>query len=232
MAHRAGRQYRARACGSHRWVVVPDLAQLFVRWMERSDHIDPIVEIPSSRASSTTGCSAILLSSPSSPSSAWRPTSLVAVLGAASLAIGLALQGSLTSLAAGVMIILLRPFQIGDYIEVDDKAGTVKSITLFLTELATYDNVQKLMPNSEVWGTAVTNYSVYQTRLLDIGVGIDYADIIDRASRPCAGLRRRTTRCSPSRHRTPSSAAWGSPRWTLTCACGSQRPTTGRCAVS
>ncbi|GAB5374906.1 MAG: mechanosensitive ion channel [Acuticoccus sp.] len=110
-----------------------------------------------------------------------QTTSLIAVLGAASLAVGLALQGSLTALAAGVMIVLLRPIRVGDYIEVSGEAGTVKTITLFFTELATYDNIQKMLPNSAVWGNTITNYSVYQTRLLDIEVGIDYGDPIDTA---------------------------------------------------
>lgn len=110
-----------------------------------------------------------------------QTTSLIAVLGAASLAIGLALQGSLTSLAAGVMLVLLRPIRIGDYIEVSGNAGSVKTITLFFTELATYDNVQIILPNSAVWGNPITNYSVYDTRLVDIEIGIDYGDSIDTA---------------------------------------------------
>ncbi len=144
--------------------------------MERSDHLDPIVE--SFLASLVYyGILAVLIIVALNLAGV-QTASLIAVLGAASLAVGLALQGSLTSLAAGVMIIVMRPFKIGDYIEVSGHAGTVKSITLFLTELATYDNIQKLMPNSEVWGATVTNYSVYATRMLDIPAGIDYDDPI------------------------------------------------------
>ena len=148
-------------------------------YMERSDHLDPIVE--SFLASLVYyGLLAVLLIVALNLAGV-QTASLVAVLGAASLAVGLALQGSLTSLAAGVMIIVMRPFKIGDYIEVSGQAGTVKSISLFLTELATYDNIQKLMPNSEVWGATVTNYSVYATRMLDIAASIDYDDSIDTA---------------------------------------------------
>lgn len=148
------------------------------RWMERSERMDPIVE--SFLASLFYYGLLIIVVITALSLMGVQTTSLIAVLGAASLAIGLALQGSLTSLAAGVMIILMRPFRIGDYVEIGSHAGTVKSINLFLTELATFDNIQKLMPNSEVWNSTITNYSVYATRMLDIDVGIDYENDIDR----------------------------------------------------
>jgi small conductance mechanosensitive channel len=108
-------------------------------------------------------------------------TSLIAVLGAASLAIGLALQGTLSNVAAGVMLMLFRPFKAGDYVETAGIAGSVKSITLFVTELATPDNVQIMVPNSQVWGTIVKNYSHHATRRVDLVIGIDYGDDIDKA---------------------------------------------------
>jgi small conductance mechanosensitive channel len=88
-------------------------------------------------------------------------TSLVAVIGAASLAIGLALQGTLANVAAGVMLLLFRPFRAGDKIEVAGKKGEVKSLNLFMTELAADDDVQILIPNAQVWGTPLTNFSAY-----------------------------------------------------------------------
>ena len=109
----------------------------------------------------------------------FQTTSLIAVLGATSLAIGLALQGTLTNLAAGVMILMFRPFKQGDYVTVAGQSGTVKEITLFTTELATPDNVQIIVPNGSAWGTTVTNYSVYQTRRLEVSVGISYEDSVD-----------------------------------------------------
>jgi small conductance mechanosensitive channel len=108
-------------------------------------------------------------------------TSLIAVLGAASLAIGLALQGTLSNVAAGVMLLFFRPFKAGDFVETAGIAGSVKSITLFITELATPDNVQILVPNSQVWGTVVKNYSHHETRRVDLVMGIDYRDDIDKA---------------------------------------------------
>ena len=161
------------------WWVARRVRAFVGRYLERTDHMDPIVE--SFLASlAYYGMLAVLLIVALNLAGV-QTASLIAVLGAASLAVGLALQGSLTSLAAGVMIIVMRPFRIGDYIEVSGHAGTVKSISLFMTELATYDNVQKLMPNSEVWGSTVTNYSVFDTRLVDVTVGIDYEDSIEDA---------------------------------------------------
>jgi small conductance mechanosensitive channel len=93
-----------------------------------------------------------------------QATSLVAVLGATSLAIGLALQGTLSNVAAGVMLLIFRPFKLGDSIEVAGKSGTVQNLNLFMTELASGDNVQVLIPNGQVWGTAMINTSAYATR--------------------------------------------------------------------
>jgi len=108
-------------------------------------------------------------------------TSFIAVLGAAGLAIGLALQGTLSNVAAGVMLLLFRPFKVGDYIEGGGLAGTVKSLSLFVTELATPDNVQIIAPNSQLWGSAIKNYSFHPTRRVDIVIGIAYEDDIDKA---------------------------------------------------
>ena len=108
-------------------------------------------------------------------------TSLVAVVGAAGLAIGLALQGTLSNVAAGVMLLLFRPFKVGDYIEAAGLAGTVKSISLFVTEMATPDNVQIIAPNAQLWGAAVKNFSFHETRRVDLLIGIAYEDDIDKA---------------------------------------------------
>lgn len=108
-------------------------------------------------------------------------TSLVAIFGAAGLAIGLALQGTLSNVAAGVMLLLFRPFKIGDYIEAGGHGGTVKGISLFTTELASPDNVQIIIPNTAIWGSAIKNYSINDTRRVDLVMGIDYGDNIDTA---------------------------------------------------
>jgi small conductance mechanosensitive channel len=103
-----------------------------------------------------------------------QATSLVAVLGATSLAIGLALQGTLSNMAAGVMLLIFRPFRIGDSIEVAGKSGTVKNLNLFMTELASGDNVQVLIPNGQVWGQALTNNSAYGTRRVTLRFPLAY----------------------------------------------------------
>ncbi|MFP4537665.1 MAG: mechanosensitive ion channel family protein [Dichotomicrobium sp.] len=108
-------------------------------------------------------------------------TSLVAVLGAATLAIGLALQGTLADLAAGFMLVLFRPYRVGQYVDIGGTAGTVKDLNLFVTELATPDNVQIVMPNGKAWGSIITNYSYHKNRRVDLSFGIDYADDVDTA---------------------------------------------------
>lgn len=108
-------------------------------------------------------------------------TSFVAVLGAAGLAIGLAFQGTLGNIAAGVMLLVFRPFRVGQFIEAAGASGTVKMISLFTTDLDTPDNVRIIIPNGQLWGSAVKNYSFNDKRRLDIVVGIDYADDIGKA---------------------------------------------------
>lgn len=111
-----------------------------------------------------------------------QATSLLAVLGAASLAIGLALQGTLSNMAAGVMMLLFRPFRVGDQIEVAGKGGVVKDLSLFFTELATNENVQVLIPNASVWGTAIVNYSANPARAIETTVTAQNGDADATAS--------------------------------------------------
>ncbi len=108
-------------------------------------------------------------------------TSFVAVLGALTLAIGLSLQGALGNIASGVMIMIFRPYKLGDYVEAAGAAGTVKDINLFQTVLATPDNVQVMVPNSQAIDGVIKNYSGYSTRRVDVTFGIDYGDDIDKA---------------------------------------------------
>ncbi|PJE36301.1 mechanosensitive ion channel protein MscS [Pseudooceanicola lipolyticus] len=103
-----------------------------------------------------------------------QTTSIIAVIGAAGLAIGLALQGTLSNVAAGVMLIFFRPVKTGDFVEVGGSSGTVKGITLNYTELASLDNVQIIVPNAEVWGNTIINYSIYPTRRAQWEFGVGY----------------------------------------------------------
>ncbi len=108
-----------------------------------------------------------------------QTTSLIAMLGAAGLAVGLALQGTLTNVAAGVMLLILRPFRLGDYVEVQGAAGTVKDITLFTTTFTTPDNLVITVPNGQIWGNAVKNFSVNATRRMEIPIGVAYDADLD-----------------------------------------------------
>ncbi len=110
-----------------------------------------------------------------------QTASLVALLGAVGLAIGFALQGTLSNIAAGVMLLFFRPFRVGDYVEVGGQAGTIQELTLFTTELATPDNVQIILPNGAIWGQAIKNYSFHPRRRVDFVLGIAYGDRIETA---------------------------------------------------
>lgn len=110
-----------------------------------------------------------------------QTTSIVAVIGAAGLAIGLALQGTLSNVAAGVMLILFRPIKTGDFVEVADQMGTVKNINLNFTELADLSNVQVIVPNSEVWGNIITNYSTNDRRRAEWTFGVGYGANLKQA---------------------------------------------------
>lgn len=105
----------------------------------------------------------------------FQTTSLAALIGAAGLAIGLAFQGTLSNFAAGIMLLAFRPIRNGHYVEVAGQAGTVKEINIFTVELATLDNVQIIIPNSNVWGSSIINYSAYDTRMIDIVIGVSYS---------------------------------------------------------
>lgn len=103
-----------------------------------------------------------------------QTTSFIAILGAAGLAVGLALQGSLSNFASGVLIILLRPFKSGDYVEAGGKAGTIVKIEIFSTEMRTPDNKVIVMPNSKIMSDAIVNYSREATRRIDLVIGVGY----------------------------------------------------------
>lgn len=103
-------------------------------------------------------------------------TSLAAIIAAAGLAIGLALQGSLSNFASGVLVIMFRPFKIGDYIEAAGTAGTVEEISIFTTHLKTPDNCAIVVPNGAITSGSIKNYSAKATRRIDLVVGVGYDD--------------------------------------------------------
>ncbi|MFP4252639.1 MAG: mechanosensitive ion channel family protein [Guyparkeria sp.] len=108
-------------------------------------------------------------------------TSLVALVAGAGIAVGLALKDSLANFAAGVMVLIFRPFKAGDFIISGELMGTVNEIGIFHTRMNTPDNVELIVPNGQLYASAITNYSVRDTRRLDLVIGIDYADDIAKA---------------------------------------------------
>ena len=111
----------------------------------------------------------------------FKTTSLVAIIGAAGLAIGFALQGSLSNFASGVMLIIFRPFKVGEYISAAGESGTVEEIGIFTTTLTTPDNKVIIIPNSKLTDDNISNFSTKEVRRVDMVFGIGYSDDIDRA---------------------------------------------------
>ena len=107
-------------------------------------------------------------------------TSLIAVMGAAGLAIGLALQGSLSNFAAGVLIVIFRPYRVGDFVEAAGVSGTILQVQILTTMMKTPDNKEIIVPNSQIMGSIITNYSANDTRRVDMTIGVSYSDDLDK----------------------------------------------------
>ncbi|MGB2051445.1 MAG: mechanosensitive ion channel family protein [Candidatus Puniceispirillaceae bacterium] len=112
-----------------------------------------------------------------------QTTSIIAVLGAAGLAIGLALQGTLSNVASGIMLLLLRPFSVGDWIETNGISGTVREIGLFATQIDTFDNIYITVPNSSIWSATIINNSRHQIRRMDLDIGIGYNSDLNKVEK-------------------------------------------------
>ncbi len=112
-----------------------------------------------------------------------QTASIIAALGAAGLAIGLALQGTLQNIAAGIMLLVLRPFRVGEYIDTGNISGTIVEIGLFATELRTPDGLYRLAPNSTLWNVPITNFSRETTRRFEFKIGVGYDDDIELAQK-------------------------------------------------
>jgi small conductance mechanosensitive channel len=123
-----------------------------------------------------------------------QTASIIAVLGAAGLAIGLALQGTLQNIAAGIMLLILRPFKVGDFIDAGPVAATVDEIGLFVTHFTTVDGVYVSCPNSSIWNSKITNFSRNGTRRMDLVIGVSYDDDIGKAIEILSGLMEKDDR--------------------------------------
>ena len=117
-----------------------------------------------------------------------QTTSLIAVLGAAGLAVGLALQGSLANFASGVLLLVFKPFRVGDYVTVGGASGTVQAIQIFNTVLNSPDNVRIVVPNGQVTGGSISNYTINGTRRVDLVVSVSYDDDLKKARRVIEGV--------------------------------------------
>jgi len=110
-------------------------------------------------------------------------TSIVAMLGAAGLAVGLALQGAMSNLAAGVMLMIFRPYKVGDFVDAGGHFGNVEDITLFTTDMQTFDNQKIIIPNGKIWGEKIINHSHHPVRGVEMKFNVAYDDNIDAAKK-------------------------------------------------
>jgi small conductance mechanosensitive channel len=110
-----------------------------------------------------------------------QTTQIIAVLGAATLAIGLALQGTLSNVAAGVMLMLFRPYKLDDFVEIAGQEGVVKDINIFTTELASLNNVKIVLPNGQCWGAPISNFTAHPTRRIELPFSVGYEADLNRA---------------------------------------------------
>ena len=117
-----------------------------------------------------------------------QTASIITVLGAAGLAIGLALQGTLQNVAAGLMLLFIRPFKVGDVVECAAGTGTVDEIGMFMTRMHTAQGLYIVVPNSNIWSESIINYSARPSRRIDLLIGISYDDDIDEARKVILGL--------------------------------------------
>lgn len=160
-----------------RWIAVR-LRNATLRGLERGD-VDPMLRPFLSKVVYWTALAVVVVAVLSL--FGIQTASAVALLGAAGLAVGLAFQGALSNLASGVMLLIFRPFQKDDYVEVGGTDGTVVETGLFATALDTRDNVRVLVPNGRIFGETLTNYTANPIRRIELIVGVDYGDDLDVA---------------------------------------------------
>lgn len=115
-------------------------------------------------------------------------TSIVALLGAAGLAVGLALQGAMSNMAAGVMLLLFRPYKVGDFVDAGGHFGNVEEISLFTTVMRTFDHQQIVIPNGKIWGEKIINHSHHEVRGVEMKFNVAYGDDMDKARKVIMGV--------------------------------------------
>lgn len=155
-----------------RWVAV-FIRQLVERALNRS-HVDPTLVKFTGNLSYAVLLIVVVLAALNQLGV--QTTSFIAIIGAAGLAVGFALQGSLSNFAAGVMLIIFRPFKVGDFIQAAGEAGIVEEISIFTTQMRTGDNKTIIIPNAGITGGNITNFSTKETRRIDLTIGVSYGD--------------------------------------------------------
>jgi small conductance mechanosensitive channel len=182
------------------WIVAGWASKAVSRLLLRSDKVDPTVR---TFTSSFVRYSILIITLMAVLARVGVQTaSLVALLGAAGLAVGLALQGTLSDVAAGVILLVVRPFRVGDTVQLAGLEGTVRSVALFTTEIATHDNRKVVIPNSKVWGQPIINISGYGSRRVEITVRIDQPEDVSKA----IALVEDIIRNIPAFHTTPEAS--------------------------
>ena len=156
------------------WIVARWAGRFVRRTMERNERIDKTIAMVLARITRFSILAVTLYAVLSQ--FGVDMAAFLAIFGAAGLAIGLALQGTLSNVAAGVMILGLRPFRVGDAVDVGGTMGIVDDIGLFATQMRTFDGIPQHVPNSKIWGTAIKNFSTAENRRIDLVVGISYDD--------------------------------------------------------
>lgn len=161
------------------WIIAGWAGRLMLRWLKRVPQLDDTLE--PMIASIVRYIIMIFTLVAVLSRFGVETTSVIAVLGAAGLAIGLALQGTLQNIAAGFMLLMLRPFKVNDYVDASGIAGTIKAVHLFTTDMETPDGVFMAVPNSSLWNASITNYSRNPTRRINLPMGISYDDDVAKA---------------------------------------------------
>ena len=161
------------------WLIAGWAARRVRKFSERSERIDKTLTLLFANATKVIILIAVVIAVLNQ--FGIQTTSLVALLGVAGLAVGLAMQGTLSNFSAGVMLLLFRPFSVDEAVSISGITGVVDEIGLFSTRMHTFDNINMIIPNSNIWGANISNFSTNPTRRIDMVFGISYSDDINKA---------------------------------------------------
>lgn len=161
------------------WVIAKWMEKRITKWLEKSKKTDPTLVPIFGKSTKVIILIVTILAVLNN--FGVQTASIIAVLGAAGIAVGLALQGTLSNVASGIMLLIFRPFNIGDAVTAGGITAIIDEIGLFVTKLHTFDNVNVYLPNSKIWGNEIHNFSQNDKRRIDLVFGIGYDDDMDKA---------------------------------------------------